>query len=42
MLRSMADIGAALSSPEGQAAAADVGNFATGGVTLLIFDSKTV
>lgn len=39
---SMADVGAALSSPEGQAAAADVGNFATGGATLLIFDSKTV
>ena len=39
---SMADLGAALSSPEGQAAAADVANFATGGATLLIFDSKTV
>ena len=39
---SMADLRVALSSPEGQAAAADVANFATGGATLLIFDSKTV
>ena len=37
---SMADVNAALASPEGQAAAADVGNFASGGATLLIFDSK--
>jgi uncharacterized protein (TIGR02118 family) len=31
---------AALASPEGQAAAADVGNFATGGAELLFFDTK--
>ena len=37
---SMADLNAALASPEGQAAAADVQNFASGGVTLLICDSK--
>jgi uncharacterized protein (TIGR02118 family) len=29
-----------LSSPEGQAAAADVGTFATGGADLLIFDTR--
>ena len=39
---SMADLGAALASPEGQAAAADVSNFATGGATLLVFHSKMV
>ena len=39
---SMADLSSALSSPEGQAAAADLSNFASGGVTLLIFDSQTV
>lgn len=39
---STADIAAALISPEGQATAADVGNFATAGATLLIFDSTTV
>ncbi len=39
---SMADLTAALMSPEGQAAAADVSNFATGGATLLIYDTKTV
>ena len=32
----------ALASPDGQAAAADVLNFASGGVTLLIYDSKSV
>ena len=37
---SMADLNAALASPEGQAAAADVRNFASGGATLLIYDSK--
>jgi uncharacterized protein (TIGR02118 family) len=36
----MADLNASLASPEGRAAAADVPNFASGGVTLLIFDSK--
>ncbi len=39
---SMADVNAALASPEGQAAAADLPNFASGGATLLIYDSKTV
>jgi len=36
---SMADLNAALTSPEGQAAAADLPKFASGGVTLLIYDS---
>ncbi|HEX4199531.1 MAG TPA: EthD family reductase [Caulobacteraceae bacterium] len=39
------DMGAlqkALSSPEGQAAAADVGTFATGGADLLIFDTREI
>lgn len=39
---SMADIQAALASPEGQAAAGDLPNFASGGATLLIFDTATV
>jgi len=39
---SMAEINAALESPEGQAAAADLPNFASGGATLLIYDTKTV
>jgi uncharacterized protein (TIGR02118 family) len=39
---SMADVNAALASPEGQAAAADLPNFASGGATLLIYDSQTV
>lgn len=39
---SMADLQAALASPEGQATAADVGNFATGGVTILFFDGQMV
>ena len=39
---SMADINAALTSPEGQATAADLPNFASGGATLLIFDNKAV
>ena len=37
---SVAGINAAFASPEGQAAAADVPNFASGGATLLIYDSK--
>jgi uncharacterized protein (TIGR02118 family) len=40
-----ADMGAlqkGLSSPEGQAAAADVGTFATGGADLLMFDTQDV
>ncbi len=39
---SLADIQAALASPEGQAAAADLPNFASAGVTLLIYDTTTV
>jgi uncharacterized protein (TIGR02118 family) len=39
---SMADIQAALMSPEAQAAAADVQNFATGGVTLVAYDTEMV
>jgi len=33
---------AAMASPEGQAAAADVANFAQAGVTLLVYDTRTV
>src|SRR5882724_11650436 len=39
---SMADIAAALASPEGQATAADLPNFASGGALILMFDHKTV
>jgi len=40
---SMVDIQTALASPEGQAAAADLPNFATGGVAaMLVYDTKTV
>jgi uncharacterized protein (TIGR02118 family) len=39
---SMAGLNAALASADGQAAAADVTNFASGGVTLLIYDSTSV
>ena len=39
---SMADLQSALASAEGQAAAADVANFATGGATLLIHETKSV
>jgi uncharacterized protein (TIGR02118 family) len=35
---SLADVQAALSSPEGAAAAGDLGNFATGGVTLVWYE----
>lgn len=35
---SIADIEAAFASPEGQATAADLGNFADGGVELVFFD----
>ncbi len=38
----MAAIGAAFASPEGQAAAGDVPKFATGGVDMLMFDTKAV
>jgi uncharacterized protein (TIGR02118 family) len=39
---SMADLKAALVSPEGQATAADVPNFASGGATLLIYEEQSV
>jgi uncharacterized protein (TIGR02118 family) len=39
---SMAEVNAALASPEGQAAAGDLPNFASGGATLLIYDDKAV
>ena len=39
---SMTDLQSALASAEGQAAAADVANFATGGATLLIHETKSV
>jgi len=35
-------LAAGMASPQGQAAAADVPNFATGGVDLYLFDTKTV
>jgi uncharacterized protein (TIGR02118 family) len=38
----VAAIQKAFASPEGQAAAADVQTFATGGVDMFIFDTKTV
>lgn len=38
----LAAINAAFASPEGQAAAADLANFADGGVELLAFDTKTI
>jgi uncharacterized protein (TIGR02118 family) len=37
---SLAAIQAALGSPEGRATAADVGNFATGGATILMYEAK--
>jgi uncharacterized protein (TIGR02118 family) len=36
----MAALQAAMASPEGQAAAADVANFATGGATLTLFATR--
>lgn len=39
---SIADIHAGLASAEGQAAAADLANFADGGVELLMFDTHDV
>jgi uncharacterized protein (TIGR02118 family) len=39
---SMADVNAALASPEGQATAADLSNFADGGASILIFDTSEV
>jgi len=38
----MAAIQAAFASPEGQAAAADVQGFATGGAQMLMFETETV
>jgi len=35
-------LAAGMASPQGQAAAADVPNFATGGVDLYLYDTKTV
>ncbi|MBV8106002.1 MAG: EthD family reductase [Hyphomicrobiales bacterium] len=35
-------IGKALASPEGQATAGDLGNFADGGVDLIVFNTKSV
>jgi uncharacterized protein (TIGR02118 family) len=39
---SAADMSAALGSPEGQAAASDIRNFADGGVDLIFFDTMGV
>ena len=39
---SLADLNVALASPEEQAAAADLSNFASAGATLLIYDSTAV
>ena len=39
---SMADLQKAMGSAEGQAAATDLPNFATGGVEMLIFDTREV
>jgi len=39
---SMEDLGIGLASPEGQATAADLANFADGGATILIFDTSNV
>ena len=39
---SLEDVQAALASPEGIAAGNDLANFATGGVDLLVFDSKEI
>ncbi|MER9330850.1 EthD family reductase [Mesorhizobium sp. M0488] len=39
---SVADIQAAFASQEGQATAADLGNFADGGVELLLFETREV
>jgi uncharacterized protein (TIGR02118 family) len=39
---SMADLQAAMASPEGQATTADLQNFASGGATVLIYEGKSV
>ncbi len=38
---SMEDLQAAMASPEGRAAAADLANFATGGATILAFETRS-
>jgi len=38
----MADLQSAMASPEGQATAADLVNFAQAGVTILAFDTRSV
>ena len=38
----LGDIAAAFGSPEGQAAAADVPNFASGGASMLMYDTVTI
>lgn len=40
--KSVADIQAGLASPQGQAAAADLANFASAGVTLMSFEDQEV
>ncbi len=39
---SMAELGAAMESPEGQAAKADLANFASGRATVLVFEERVV
>ena len=39
---SMAAVGAAMASPQGQAAAADLANFAAGGVDLMMAETRLV
>jgi uncharacterized protein (TIGR02118 family) len=39
---SMAELRSAVSSAEGQAAAGDLSNFAQAGVTLIVFETKSV
>jgi uncharacterized protein (TIGR02118 family) len=39
---SPADVQTALGSPEGRATAADLANFATGGVSMVTFDVRSV
>jgi uncharacterized protein (TIGR02118 family) len=39
---SLADLNAALASPEGQAAARDLSNFASGGAAVLIYDTNAL
>ena len=39
---SMADVGAAFASAQGQATGADLGNFATGGVSMVMFETRTL